>query len=279
MTVLDCEITDIRLLIERHAGVLVEKSPEALGEFIGDYLEVRHLNSAAELIGVLTESPAECDEFLEPLLSTQTAFFRYPRVFEALGREVIPELKARKLAAGTNSLRMLSAGCATGEETYSIAMTVCEVLNAGRDTCSVHILGSDIRQSAVQSAQRGLYPQSALEGVAKHLIGSYFSRVGDHLLVKPRLRNLVSFTSMNLANPSFLGRFDCIFCIDVLPHFSASQRSTLVQRLHLFLEPGGYLLLGENEKLPAAEVSFTPQTHLAYTYYQRPFAAAAKSGR
>lgn len=279
VTVLDCEITDIRLLMERHAGVLVEKSSEALGEFIADYLELRHLNSAAELIGVLKESSAECGEFLEALLPSQTGFLRYPAAFEALDRDVIPELRARKLASGTNSLRILSAGCATGEETYSIAMTVCEVLNAGRDTCNVHILGTDIRESALQAAQRGLYHQATFEGVPKHLIGSYFSRVGDHFLVKPRLRNLVSFTSMNLANPSFLGRFDCIFCMDVLPHFSASQRSMLVQRLHLFLEPGGYLFLGESEKLPAAEVSFTPQTHLAYNYYQRPFAAAAKSGR
>src|SRR5947209_1740887 len=149
--VLDCEVTDIRLLMERHAGVLVEKSPEVLGEFIADYLEVRHLNSAAELISILKDSPAECDEFLEALLPSQSGFFRYPAVFEALGRDVIPELKARKLASGTNSLRTLSAGCASGEETYSIAMTVCEVINAGSETCRVQNLGSDNRQSDVQS--------------------------------------------------------------------------------------------------------------------------------
>jgi chemotaxis methyl-accepting protein methylase len=279
VTVLDCEITDIRLLLERHAGVLIERSPEALGEYIGEYLESRHMVSTAELVGVLKESSAECDAFLENLLCAETAFFRFPAVFDALGRAVVPGLKARKLQCGGNALRMLSAGCASGEEAYSIAMTVCEALAGGREMCQVHILGSDIRKAGLESAERGLYQQDELQSVPKHLIGSYFSRVGDHFLVKPRLRNLVSFTSMNLANPSFLGRFDCIFCLDVLPHFSASQRSTLIQRLHLFLEPGGYLFVGENEKLLATDVTFNPQTYLGCTYYQRPFATSARLGK
>lgn len=279
VTVLDCEITDIRLLLERHAGVLIERPPESLGEYIGEYLESRHLNSATELLALLKESSAECSAFLEDLLCGTTGFFRFPAVFDALGRQVIPELRARKLQSGSNALRMLSAGCSSGEEAYSVAMTVCEALAGAREMCQVHILGSDVRETALQSAERGLYQQDELHSVPKHLIGGYFSRVGDHFLVKPRLRNLVSFTSMNLANPSFLGRFDCIFCMDLLPHFSASQRSTLVQRLHLFLEPGGYLFLGEKEKLPAAGVNFTAQTHLGYTYYQRPFATAARLGK
>jgi chemotaxis methyl-accepting protein methylase len=279
VTVLDCEITDIRLLLERHAGVLIERSPETLGEYIGDYLESRQLNSAAELIGLLKDSSAECDAFIQNLLCGETAFFRFPATFDALGRAVVPELRARKLQSGGNGLRMLSAGCASGEEAYSIAITVCDALAGGHEMCPVHILGSDIRKTALESAERGLYHRDELQSVPKHLIGGYFSRVGDHFLVKPRLRNLVSFTSMNLANPSFLGRFDCIFCLDVLPHFSASQRATLIQRLHLFLEPGGYLFVGENEKLLTTEVVFNPQTHLGYTYYQRPFATAARLGK
>ena len=83
---------------------------------------------------------------------------------------------------------------------------------------------------------------------------------------------------MNLAKPDYLGRFDCIFCMDVLPHFSMSQRVALTQRLHLYLEPGGYLFLGQNEKLPAVDVAFRPHKTGSYTLYQKPMAAAAGQG-
>jgi chemotaxis methyl-accepting protein methylase len=279
MTVLDCEISEIRLLLERHAGVLLNKSSEVLSDCIAGYLESRHMNSAADLIGALRKSSPECDALLERLLPGDTTFFRYPAAFEALQRRILPEVKQRKQADNPRSLRIWSAGCSTGEEAYSIAVAVCEALNGEGGGWNIHIVASDIRQQALESAERGLYPQRALDNVPRHLITTYFSRVGNHFLVKPRLLNLVTFTPMNLAQASFIGRFDCIFCMDVLPHFSMNQRSALLQRLHLYLEPGGYLLVGQNEKLPAADVSFSPQSYLACTYYQRPFAAAAKAGR
>jgi chemotaxis protein methyltransferase CheR len=96
--------------------------------------------------------------------------------------------------------------------------------------------------------------------------------------VKPRLRNLVTFTPMNLAAPTYIGRFDCIFCMDVLPHFSTAQRIALVHRLHLYLEPGGYLFLGHGEKIPAMDVTFNYHKNADYILYQKPLAATAKAG-
>jgi chemotaxis methyl-accepting protein methylase len=107
----------------------------------------------------------------------------------------------------------------------------------------------------------------------------YFVRVAKHGLVKPRLRNLVTFTQTNLARPAHLGRFDCIFCMDVLPHFSTAQRIALTQRLHLYLEPGGYLFLGTNEKLQAVDVSFQSQSAGDYEFFRKPMCIAARAGR
>jgi two-component system CheB/CheR fusion protein len=101
--------------------------------------------------------------------------------------------------------------------------------------------------------------------------------MGDHFLIKPRLRNLVTFTRMNLVEPAFLGKFDCIFCLDLLPHLSASHRSALVQRLHLYLEPGGHLFLGEDEKLPTSDVKFISHSAPGYKFFQRPMVSAAKA--
>jgi len=158
-------------------------------------------------------------------------------------------------------------------------MSVCEAVNSSNGGWNVHIVASDIRREALKSAERGLYPLAAFEQVPDQLVQAYFAKVGDHLLVKPRLRNLVRFSQMNLAKPAFLGQFDCIFCMDVLPHFSMAQRVALVQRLHLYLQPGGYLFLGQSEKLPATNVKFQSQTTDGFTLYRKEMARAARSGR
>jgi chemotaxis methyl-accepting protein methylase len=105
------------------------------------------------------------------------------------------------------------------------------------------------------------------------------SNNGAHLLVKPRLRSLVTFNTMNLTKPVYIGRFDCIFCMDVLPHLSRAQRTALLERLHLYLEPGGYLFLSQTEKLYAPNLNFRSETFDGYTFHRKPLAASAAYGR
>jgi chemotaxis methyl-accepting protein methylase len=160
----------------------------------------------------------------------------------------------------------------------------------------------------IEVADRGVYPQSAIDGLPPGTIRNYFSKFSPpatatapllddseidrksgpasqpssnsaHLLVKPRLRSLVTFNCMNLARPGYIGRFDCIFCMDVLPHFSRVQRLGLLERLHLYLEPGGYLFLSQTEKLVAPNLNFRSETFDGYTYHRKPMAAGAAYGR
>jgi chemotaxis methyl-accepting protein methylase len=179
---------------------------------------------------------------------------------------------------------------------------------------SIHIVGSDLLPSAIEVAERGLYPQSALMGLPPAAIRACFSKIGGpgagqngsqqgsqnlsivgsingsgnaamgstggaHLLVKPRLRSLVTFNTMNLTKPVYIGRFDCIFCMDVLPHLSRAQRTALLERLHLYLEPGGYLFLSQTEKLTAPNLNFRPESFDGYTFHRKPLAASAAYGR
>jgi chemotaxis methyl-accepting protein methylase len=109
--------------------------------------------------------------------------------------------------------------------------------------------------------------------------GTNGSSNGAHLLVKPRLRSLVTFNTMNLTKPVYIGRFDCIFCMDVLPHLSRAQRTALLERLHLYLEPGGYLFLSQTEKLCAPNLNFRSETFDGYTFHRKPLAASAAYGR
>jgi len=277
--VLEHELSELRLVLERQGGVLLDSPQDALGTKVRDYLELRRLNSVADLLGRLQASDTECETLLGHLLDGETSFFRHPNAFSVFQNQVLPELYARKADQSPQSLRIWSAGCSTGEEAYSIGLSICEAMNGNAGSWSVHILASDIRQKALTFAERGLYPQAALAGLPRAQVQTYFAKVGQHSLAKPRLRNLITFTQMNLARPAYLGRFDCIFCMDVLPHFSSTQRFALTQRLHLYLEPGGYLFLGDGEKLHTAEVNFQSEAHKNFTLFRKPFAVAARATR
>jgi chemotaxis methyl-accepting protein methylase len=281
VAILEHELSELRLLLERKIGVLLDTEAETLIAVAGEFVESQHLASADDLLARLRSSDAECESLAGRLLDQTTGFFRHPAAYESLSRVALPDLLQRRTGDHPRTVRIWSAGCSTGEEPYSIAISVCEAMNNsnGHAGYHVHVVASDIRQQALEAAERGLYPESELQSIPRHILQTYFARVGKHFLVKPRLRNLVTFSTMNLAQPAYLGQFDCIFCMAVLPRFSAAQRVALTQRLHLYLQPGGYLFLGQGEKLPAADVPFNSKKNKDYVIYQKPLATAAKSGR
>jgi chemotaxis protein methyltransferase CheR len=361
-TILEHELSELRLLVERQTGVVLDCPNSALAAHVAECTEAQGLGSSTTLLERLRSSdqdPASLPSLLDGLVNSNTGFFRHPGALNALARQVVPQLCARKSADGPSPLRIWSAGCSTGEETYSIAMAVCDALSrngggingngpgnangngngngngksaarsGGIADCastttgsmnlstglSIHIVGSDLLPHNIEAADRGVYPQSALDGLPPATIRNYFSKIsspsvapnvfqnqaegeipsqgktrgtngsqaapanGAHLLVKPRLRSLVTFNCMNLARPGYIGRFDCIFCMDVLPHFSRAQRIALLERLHLYLEPGGYLFLSQTEKLCAPNLNFRSETFDGYTYHRKPLAASAAYGR
>jgi chemotaxis methyl-accepting protein methylase len=353
-TILEHELSELRLLVERQTGVVLDCPNSALAAHVADYVEAQELGSSTALLERLRSSeqdPSSLPALLDGLINTNTGFFRHPGALNALTRQVVPQLCARKSADGPSPLRIWSAGCGSGEETYSIAMAVCDAMNPanvaatgnaaanssngnGKSAArtggiadsalhtnssaalSVHIVGSDLLPHNIESADRGVYRQSALDGLPPTTIRNYFSKISSpvvspivvenetndggrtanpgkngagsgsqsalsaaHLLVKPRLRSLVTFNCMNLARPGYIGRFDCIFCMDVLPHFSRAQRIALLERLHLYLEPGGYLFLSQTEKLSAPNLNFRSETFDGYTFHRKPLAASAAYGR
>jgi chemotaxis methyl-accepting protein methylase len=348
-TMIEHELSDLRLLVERQTGIVLDCPNSALAAHIAEYLEAQELGSSAALLERLRSSDQDSSfvsSFLDGLVNSNSGFFRHQGALNALTRQVVPQLCARKSIDGPTPLRIWSAGCSTGEETYSIAMAVCDALsqagtipaniatnaNVGNGPTakgarnggiaesaiaatakpvpafSLHIVGSDLLRRNIEAADRGVYPQSAVDGLPPTMIRNYFSKIATpsiaiyndevekiskngssdsqdcrasvpHLLVKPRLRSLVTFNCMNLARPGYIGRFDIIFCMDVMPHFSRAQRITLLERLHLYLEPGGYLFLSQTEKLVTSNLNFRSETFDGYTFHRKPLAASAAYGR
>ena len=212
----------------------------------------------------------------ESLIGQPGKFFRFPQALVALQEKILPEVHSRWLTESRTNLRIWSAGYGRGEEAYSIAIALCEAQVAA--SWRIDIIGSDIRSETLAHAERGLYDAQAVADLPPTLVQKYFVRIGNEFLVKPRLRNLVRFSETNLADPAYIGRFDCIFCLDVLPHLPAAQRAVLLQRLHLFLEPGGYLLLAPGEVASSFDVVFRAVASNGYTLFQKPMAKSARAG-
>jgi chemotaxis protein methyltransferase CheR len=197
----------------------------------------------------------EYEALLERLLTQETSFFRYPAVYETLEKRVLPELHVKKFWKNPRTLRVWSAGCSTGEEPYSIAITIADALNFA-DAWNVEILATDVGRQALKHAERGVYAGRSIASVKEAQLGAHFTRLEDGYEVKPRLRKMVTLAQMNLASAVYVGRMDLIFCMNVLIYFSEERRRALVQRFYDSLEPGGYLFLGHSESISKMPVKF-----------------------
>ena len=252
----DHEVRELQLLIEQRSGIVFDESRERfLTSRVTEHMKGKHLSFGAELLRMVRRSNLEYDTMLERLLTQETRFMRYPGLFCAFQQHVLPEMQSRKFWDKDQGMRVWSAGCASGEEPYSIAISVCEAFGTGT-RLDTRIMATDISREALERADRGVFSKRALENLTPAQITAYFSVDGEHYKVRPVLREMVQFAPMNLAQPVYLGRFDCIFCMNVLIYFGEELRNKLIQRFFDYLEPGGYLFLGHAESVANVPVKF-----------------------
>ncbi len=270
------ELEELCALIERRSGILFDQSRERFfSTRIREHMLSKKLAHGAELLRAVRSSNAEYDNLLEGLLTQETSFFRYPSVYGALEKKILPEMHMKKFWENPRSLRVWSAGCATGEEPYSVAITIADALEFA-EAWNIHILATDISRRALQHAERGVYSRRELEQVTPRQLENYFARVGNQFMVKPRVRNMVTFAQMNLAQAVYVGRFDVIFCMNVLMYFSDERRAFLLQRFYEYLEPGGYLFLGHAESASQSGLKFSAVVHGDARILQKPLDGSAR---
>ena len=214
-------------------------------------------------------SSIEYEALLERLLTQETSFFRYPAVFEALEKRILPEVQERKFWKNPRTLRIWSAGCSTGEEPYSVAITVVEALKFA-EAWEIEILATDISRRALRHAERGVYSKRSLQNVSLGQIESHFTNTKSGFQVKPRIRRMITFAQMNLVESVYVGQMDCIFCMNVLMYFSEERRLGILHRFYDALEPGGYFLLGHSETLTNIPVKFEPMVLGDCRIYRKP---------
>jgi len=250
------ELSEIRMLIEERTGIHFDSSRERFfSARVREHLQERGYSRSAELLRAIRKTNVEYEALLEKLLTQETTFFRYPAVFEAFEKRVLPELHVKKFWKNPRTLRVWSAGCSTGEEPYSIAITILDSLSLA-EAWDVEILATDIGRQALKHGERAIYSGRSLSSVNERQLATHFSSAEGSHQVKSRIRKLVNFVQMNLASPVYVGKMDLIFCMNVLIYFSEERRRALVQRFYDALEPGGYLFLGHSESIFKMPVKF-----------------------
>lgn len=200
----------------------------------GDYLDRVAQDSSGSELGLM----------IDALTTNFTSFLREPAHFEFLEETVLPALKKR------STIRIWCAGCATGEEPYSVIFSLCEQA-PGKD---VRILATDISSKALNAAAQGVYSEEKISGVPAPWRAKYFQKGGGqwagHFRVKQEYRWAIEFRRLNLMEAfDQLPQFPVIFCRNVMIYFDRVTQANLVTRLAGRLEPGGYLLIGHSEGL------------------------------
>jgi len=195
------------------------------------------------------QGEAELERMIECICTGETRFFREPRQFEWLRRELLPTWTTGR------RVRVWSAACSTGEEPYSLAMTLLAGLAPANARDVIEILATDLSMRSLEHAQRAIYPIERSREIPYEYLRAYMlrgnrARAGE-MKAGPELRELVSFRQENLltVTPHRLGRFDIVFCRNVLIYFDTPTKAHVLERLVECVNPGGYLFLGYAESM------------------------------
>jgi chemotaxis protein methyltransferase CheR len=208
--------------------------------------------------------------FVEAVTTRETSFFRDQSPFEALEHKVLPELIDAKVGSiFPRRLRIWSAACSTGQEPYSIAMTIAGLLPDFLDW-DISIYATDVCDAAIATASAGSYSDFEMErGITPRQRESFFDRHTTGWKIKDELRSLIRFETRNLMKPfDGLAYFDIIFCRNVAIYFSPDVRDDLFRRISNLLSKEGTLFVGHAERLDHLGPGFTTQTHCRSVYYQ-----------
>ncbi len=248
----DADFDKIRRLIKAQTGIHLSDAKRSLVySRLGRRLRALGLSDFASYYARVEMDAEELMRCINAITTNLTAFFREPHHFDYLARTVLPELRRKN--ADSRRLRIWSAGCSTGEEPYSIAMVVREVMGAARDW-DIKILATDLDSDVVAKAAAGIYEERRLEGVSEQRRRRWFRRGrganAGKVRVADEIRGLITFRQLNLMHPwPMRGPFDVIFCRNVVIYFDKDTQRRLFDRYADILGAQRYLFIGHSESL------------------------------
>ena len=249
----DTDFQRLQKLVAHHTGIsLADSKRDLVYGRLSRRLRSLGFERFDQYIALLNDDPgAELEHFTNAITTNLTSFFREKHHFEYLAKNIVPALLQRYRTTGR--IRIWSAGCSTGEEPYSLAMTLRETI-PDIDKLDLRILASDLDSDVVRTAASGIYPLSSIKGLDQQRCRRWFRRgTGPHegmARVIPEIQNMIAFRQLNLMQEwPMQGPFDVIFCRNVVIYFDKETQSRLFERFAAIVQPDGHLVVGHSETL------------------------------
>lgn len=270
------ELNAVTQYIHEISGIFLDKSKSYLLEArLTSVIKTNNCSNYLELVTKAKRDPAKKIErqIIDAISTNETLFFRDKAPFELLKNKLLPEIidaKEAKSGGLAPRIKIWSAAASTGQELYSIAITIKELLG-NNSKYNFHLLGTDISNEAISQASYGKYNKFEIDrGLDQMELRKYFTNLGDSWKIKDEIRAMVKFQKFNLMQPfASLGKFDIIFCRNVAIYFSLQDRKKLFDKIYASLEDGGFLMIGSTESLSGVSTKFVPKRHLRSIFYEK----------
>ncbi|MFC1592418.1 CheR family methyltransferase [Candidatus Omnitrophota bacterium] len=212
-------------------------------------MKLLNSGSIADYLRLLKHDDKEFNKFLETLAINVSQFFRDPEVFDYFRKYCLPEIIRRKASSATKTIRIWSAGCAQGQEPYSLAIMMKEEL-VQQESFFIKIWGTDIDKDVLERARAAEYDSNSVKEVGIARLKKYFRQPrGELFSLNDEIREMVRFSRFDLFSEPPFKYVDLIFCRNVMIYFDWKQQDTLFRKFHKALRPGGYLVIGKVETI------------------------------
>jgi len=218
-------------------------------------MHVHQIDRITNYVHYIQESDQECSILFKELLIGVTNFFRDPKAFHSLEKKLRETLQHREY---DDPIRIWVAGCCTGEEAYSIAILIQEIIEEIRSKLSIQIFGTDLDEESIKQAREGIYPESIASDVSQTRLNKYFTKNGDSFQVKKLIREMVVFAPQNITKDPPFSKLDLLCCRNLLIYFDHELQKKIIPIFHYSLKPGGLLFLGSSETIGKSTDLFLP---------------------
>ena len=251
------EFLEILRLLRTAAGIdFSQYRPNTLLRRIARRIVLQKAGDADQYLQILRENPGEIQALSEDFLISVTEFFRDPPIFDALKEKVCTEILNRKQPG--EAIRVWVPGCATGEEVYSIAISLIECIRDAGAEYPVHIFGTDVSEINIERARAGIYGSAALSAISPERLGRFFMGVDSGYQIVRSVRDLCVFAVQNVAADPPFSRIDLISCRNLLIYMGPALQQRVVGMFAYALQPNGFLVLGKAERPGHLADHFTP---------------------
>ena len=238
----------ILLLLRGISGLdLRQYRPETIRRRLGRRMLLLRMDQLSQYLRFLQIRSDELRNLQEDVLINVTRFFRDPPFWDSLRSIILPTLLQDRTSGGP--IRIWCAGCSTGEEAYSLAITLLEYLSQNGLDIPIQIFGTDVSDTSIETARAGTYPETLANEISPERLRRYFAKVERGYQVSKRLRDTCIFARQNLANDPPFSHIDLLSCRNVMIYFNQALQRQVMLTFHYALEPGGYMLLGMSEGL------------------------------